>query len=507
MRSLCLRRGKDLLKDSIPPRALSIVRVRLDQAHQEAYDAIFDSASALVNSLLGDGPQALLSQYSGVLECLLRLRQVCDSLSLLPPDRLQRAREVALEALLLSARVTGHADAEARRSVCDSLSLLPPDRLQRAREVALEVKRLTQKNAASGKAAPLNATEAKRLLDKLQKVLAAPLNATEAKRLLDKLQKVLVAPSAGEEGGQGSAFQGEAQAEKEDEQVFECAICLGDLEPSMARILRACSHAFCEYCIEKFQWGGSGLARVPCHAFCEYCIEKVAATAHGGHVACPMCRAPFQMSDILGATQLQLQVSALAAEEASAKEKQVQPEVAPEAAVPLEPIPLGNPPKVAALLQGLREEVAVDPTQRAVGLREEWAADPTQKAVVFSQFTGMLNIVQKAIKFTGLLNIVQKAIKEEFGEECCRIDGSMAVAQRGAHLERFSQEEGPRVILVSLKAGGQGITLTRANLVYMCDIWWNYSTEEQAMDRVHRIGQTRPTRVVSKRWIACTASN
>lgn len=97
MRSLCIRRTKALLSASLPPRTVSIVRVRLDEVHREAYDAIFKSASALINSLLADGDQALLSQYSGVLECLLRLRQVCDSVALLSPGRLERAREVVEE--------------------------------------------------------------------------------------------------------------------------------------------------------------------------------------------------------------------------------------------------------------------------------------------------------------------------------------------------------------------------------------------------------------------------
>jgi SNF2 family DNA or RNA helicase len=48
----------------------------------------------------------------------------------------------------------------------------------------------------------------------------------------------------------------------------------------------------------------------------------------------------------------------------------------------------------------------------------------------------------------------------------------------------------PTVMLVSLMAGGTGITLTAANNVFICDVWWNGSVEDQAMDRVHRIGTT-----------------
>ena len=55
-------------------------------------------------------------------------------------------------------------------------------------------------------------------------------------------------------------------------------------------------------------------------------------------------------------------------------------------------------------------------------------------------------------------------------------------------MRRFSNDEAgsPRVMLVSLKAGGTGITLTSANLVFLLDLWWNFAVEEQAMDRVYR---------------------
>jgi SWI/SNF-related matrix-associated actin-dependent regulator of chromatin subfamily A3 len=56
--------------------------------------------------------------------------------------------------------------------------------------------------------------------------------------------------------------------------------------------------------------------------------------------------------------------------------------------------------------------------------------------------------------------------------------------------------ESPDVLFVSLKAGGVGINLTAASSVYMLDPWWNPAIEDQAMDRVHRLGQTRDVSVV-----------
>ena len=58
-------------------------------------------------------------------------------------------------------------------------------------------------------------------------------------------------------------------------------------------------------------------------------------------------------------------------------------------------------------------------------------------------------------------------------------------------MQRFQSGEGPAVFLLSLKAGGVGLNLTRANHVIHLDPWWNPAVESQASDRAHRIGQTR----------------
>ena len=71
-----------------------------------------------------------------------------------------------------------------------------------------------------------------------------------------------------------------------------------------------------------------------------------------------------------------------------------------------------------------------------------------------------------------------------------RLDGS--TRDRGEVVTRFQADDGPPVMLVSLKAGGSGLNLTAADHVFLCDPWWNPAVEAQAADRTHRIGQTRP---------------
>lgn len=62
-------------------------------------------------------------------------------------------------------------------------------------------------------------------------------------------------------------------------------------------------------------------------------------------------------------------------------------------------------------------------------------------------------------------------------------------------MSKDGKMKGPRFILCSLKAAGVGITLTRANVVFLTSSWWNHAEENQASDRVHRIGQTRAVNV------------
>jgi SNF2 family DNA or RNA helicase len=72
-------------------------------------------------------------------------------------------------------------------------------------------------------------------------------------------------------------------------------------------------------------------------------------------------------------------------------------------------------------------------------------------------------------------------------------DGS--TRNRGEVVATFQSPEGPPVMLISLKAGGTGLNLTEADHVFLLDPWWNPAVEDQAADRTHRIGQTKPVMV------------
>ena len=80
------------------------------------------------------------------------------------------------------------------------------------------------------------------------------------------------------------------------------------------------------------------------------------------------------------------------------------------------------------------------------------------------------------------------------GVSCLRLDGSTSAKVRAQRVEAFQSGEGD-LFLISLKAGGAGLNLTGADYVIHLDPWWNPAVEDQATDRAHRIGQTRPVTV------------
>ena len=105
-------------------------------------------------------------------------------------------------------------------------------------------------------------------------------------------------------------------------------------------------------------------------------------------------------------------------------------------------------------------------------------ASEGHRALVFSQWTGLLDLVQAQ------LDADVDALKY------LRLDGS--TDDRAGVVARFQADDGPPVMLVSLRAGGTGLNLTAADHVYLLDPWWNPAVEDQAADRTHRIGQQRP---------------
>ena len=99
------------------------------------------------------------------------------------------------------------------------------------------------------------------------------------------------------------------------------------------------------------------------------------------------------------------------------------------------------------------------------------------KALIFSQFLGMLALIREKLQALG--------ISYQY------FDGSTTATDREKAIRAFQENNSCRVFLISLKAGGVGLNLTAADYVYIVDPWWNPAVEQQAIDRTHRIGQTK----------------
>lgn len=108
---------------------------------------------------------------------------------------------------------------------------------------------------------------------------------------------------------------------------------------------------------------------------------------------------------------------------------------------------------------------------------------PQHKILVFSQFVGMLHLIAQELTSRGI------------GFEM--LTGQ--TRNRGAVVEAFQNNAHSRIFLISLKAGGTGLNLTKADYVYLVDPWWNPAVENQAIDRAHRIGQDK--KVIAVRLI------
>ncbi|KAL2980382.1 hypothetical protein AAZX31_13G226400 [Glycine max] len=105
-----------------------------------------------------------------------------------------------------------------------------------------------------------------------------------------------------------------------------------------------------------------------------------------------------------------------------------------------------------------------------------------EKAIVFSQWTRMLDLLEACLKNSSI--------------QYRRLDGTMSVTARDKAVKDFNTLPEVSVMIMSLKAASLGLNMVAACHVLMLDLWWNPTTEDQAIDRAHRIGQTRPVTVL-----------
>lgn len=106
-------------------------------------------------------------------------------------------------------------------------------------------------------------------------------------------------------------------------------------------------------------------------------------------------------------------------------------------------------------------------------IKEWFAQDTTDKIIIFTQFRGMIKIMERVCR-------------EEKIWGCATYHGEMSFELRDEQIKRFSTDPGCRILIAAMKAGGVGLNLTAANRVIIMDLWWNHSVESQAFTRCFR---------------------
>ncbi|TIC99540.1 Helicase-like transcription factor [Colletotrichum higginsianum] len=173
------------------------------------------------------------------------------------------------------------------------------------------------------------------------------------------------------------------------------------------------------------------------HVFCHACISKVIETQH----KCPMCRNQLQEDALL--------------------------EPAPEVSEEEE--------------ESFDGDAKSSKTEALLKILQATTKDPKSKVIIFSQWTSFLTIIQNQLI--------------EAGYKFVRVDGSMTAPKRDAAIHALDHDPDTRVMLASLAVCSVGLNLVSADTVILADSWWAPAIEDQAIDRVHRLGQKRPTTV------------
>ncbi|KAI9649722.1 hypothetical protein NHQ30_002303 [Ciborinia camelliae] len=193
------------------------------------------------------------------------------------------------------------------------------------------------------------------------------------------------------------------------------------------------NHEECSICLEELH---SPVITACKHAFGQECIERTIGLQH----KCPMCRAPLANNDCLVHPAVE-----------TAEDEEI------------------NTDEQSSKTEALMQIIKVTHN------------DPLSKIVIFSQWTSFLNIVQKQL--------------EQSGIKFARIDGSMSAPQRDKGMQSLESDPECRILLASLAVCSVGLNLVAADTVILADSWWAPAIEDQAVDRVHRLGQKRECKV------------
>lgn len=231
------------------------------------------------------------------------------------------------------------------------------------------------------------------------------------------------------------------------------------------------------------------------HSACKKCLEDFVRhqTNKGVQARCFSCRAPVDAKDIF-------EVVKHPSNHATPMEEDTN-DTPPTSSQPMPRIslrrinPLSPSAHTSAKIHALINHLSRVP--------------PGTKSVVFSQFTSFLDLIGPQLSKVGISHLrldgsmpqkARAAVLAQFSKTETYDDDIIDTeddtpAQRGPSIPKATSDPPPTVLLISLRAGGVGLNLTTASNVFLMDPWWSFAIEAQAIDRVHRMGQTRDVSV------------
>ncbi|KAG0015645.1 hypothetical protein BGZ80_009728, partial [Entomortierella chlamydospora] len=227
--------------------------------------------------------------------------------------------------------------------------------------------------------------------------------------------------------------------------AIECPICMDVGEESV--ILSACGHIYCRACI---------IAHLSRH--------------DEDDRKCPECRRAAPIDNLISIADFNARFNPPEPEDPKGKGK----------ALDQDDDSLTDKLPSVEVPEALDEWISSSKIDKMIEVVKSVVARG-EKIIVFSQFTSLLTLIEKPL------------MNEQINY--LRYDGTMTPDKRNEAVRRLNNDPTYQVMLISLKCGSLGLNLTAANHVVIMDPWWNPSLENQAIDRVHRIGQTKDVQV------------
>ncbi|KAJ4485943.1 SNF2 family N-terminal domain-containing protein [Lentinula aciculospora] len=408
MKCITLRRTKESTTEdgkrilSLPPRRDELRLLKFDPQEQAIYNQFFNESKAEFTEM--SDKNEVMKNYVGILQRILRLRQICDHFELVEGK--------GLTSTLVSMQET---------------------------VAAIERDGLTPSHA---------------------QVIFGFLREAGMSQCVECSAEL--SPS-GENQGEDDALNAPKRPKKS--KTTSSRTSTRASSPTLPKaVLTRCQHLFCISCYRQCVHAGWPEGLYPPTQFVS---------------PCPACQRPLHPFDAL---EVKFDVSD------GTKKKPVRREKRQKG----QSLPFTPSTKVRALLGDLVQfskanpySANYDPDSIDIQMTDEKGNrldDGVVKTVVFSQWTSMLDKIEDALEAAGI--------------RYDRLDGTMKRDDRSRAMDALKHEPGCEVLLVSLKAGGVGLNLTAAQRVYLMDPYWNPAVENQAVDRIHRLGQTRPVTTV-----------